>query len=290
MTIDPSRAMMQIMKMPYTTTIDVETLAGHYTDPAWVVVDCRFDLVDKSVGRRQYEAAHIPGAVYADLEKDLSIPMGAAGEGGRHPLPTPEQMKDVFGRLGIDQTTQVVAYDETSGHYAARLWWMLRFMGHDAVALLDGGWPAWLAASLPVRSGNETNAPRDFDGEPRWDRVVFMDVVLDSPLLVDGRAPERYRGEVEPIDPTAGHIPGAVNRPYFTNWTEGGRWRSQESLLADYLSLLDDVSPEEATFYCGSGVSACVNLVGMVRAGLPDGRLYVGSWSEWSRLNTGRSE
>lgn len=279
-----SGAMMRPIKLPFTTIVDVDTLAEYYTHPTWIVVDCRFDLVEKTLGRRQYEVAHIPGAVYADLEKDLSIPIGSAGEGGRHPLPTPEQMKAVFGRLGIDKSIQVIAYDDTSGHYAARLWWMLRFMGHEAVAVLDGGWPAWLGAGLPVRSGVETNKPRFFEGEPRWDRIVVLEDVLNSPLLVDGRAPERYRGEVEPIDPVPGHIPGAVNRPYSANWTEHGLWRSQEDLLADYLALLGDVSAEEATFYCGSGVSACVNLVGMMRAGLPEGRLYVGSWSEWSRL------
>ena len=139
--------------MSFTTIIDVETLAGHYTDPDWVIIDCRFDLLDKSVGRQHYQIGHIPGAVYAHLEEDLSVPMGPVGEGGRHPLPSPEQMMAVFGRFGIGQNSQVVAYDDTSGHYAARLWWMLRFMGHDSVALLDGGWPAWQEAGLPVRSG-----------------------------------------------------------------------------------------------------------------------------------------
>lgn len=280
----PTRAIMRPMTMPFTTIIDAETLADHYTDPGWVIVDCRFDLLDKSIGRQHYQAAHIPGAVYAHLEDDLSIPMGPMGEGGRHPLPPLEQMRAVFGRFGIGQGTQVVAYDDTSGHYAARLWWMLRFMGHDAVALLDGGWPAWRDAGLPVRSGIEQNELREFVGEPRWDLLVRINDVPASPLLVDGRAAERYRGEIEPIDPVPGHIPGAINRPYSSNWTEQGGWRSQEDLLADYLTLLGEIAPEKAVFYCGSGVSACVNLVGMVRAGLPQGRLYVGSWSEWSRL------
>ena len=272
------------MANPFTTIIDVETLSGHLADPNWVIVDCRFDLLNKSVGSQHYQAAHIPGAVYAHLEDDLSIPMGPMGEGGRHPLPSPEQMAAVFGRMGIGANTQVIAYDDTSGHYAARLWWMLRFMGHDAVALLDGGWPAWRDAGLPVRSGVEQNEPREFTGSPRWDRLVKLDDVPDAPLLVDGRAPERYRGEVEPIDPVPGHIPGAINRPYSANWTEQGKWRSSEDLLTDYLTLLGETPPEDAVFYCGSGVSACVNLVGMVRAGIPQGRLYVGSWGEWSRL------
>ncbi len=268
----------------FTTIIDVEALGGHLADPNWVIVDCRFDLLNKSVGSQHYQAAHIPGAVYAHLEDDLSVPMGPMGEGGRHPLPSPERMAAVFGRLGIGSNTQVIAYDDTSGHYAARLWWMLRFMGHDAVALLDGGWPAWRDAGLPVRSGVEQNEPREFAGSPRWDRLVKLDDVPNSPLLVDGRAPERYRGEIEPIDPIPGHIPGAINRPYSANWTEQGQWRSSEDLLTDYLTLLGETPPEDAVFYCGSGVSACVNLVGMVRAGIPQGRLYVGSWGEWSRL------
>lgn len=268
----------------FTTIIDVEALAGHLADPNWVIVDCRFDLLNKSVGSQHYQAAHIPGAVYAHLEDDLSVPMGPMGEGGRHPLPSPERMAAVFGRLGIGSNTQVIAYDDTSGHYAARLWWMLRFMGHDAVALLDGGWPAWRDAGLPVRSEVEQNGPREFAGSPRWDRLVKMDDVPDAPLLVDGRAPERYRGEIEPIDPIPGHIPGAINRPYSANWTDQGKWRSSEDLLTDYLTLLGETPPEDAVFYCGSGVSACVNLVGMVKAGIPQGRLYVGSWGEWSRL------
>jgi thiosulfate/3-mercaptopyruvate sulfurtransferase len=204
----------------------------------------------------------------------------------------------VFGRLGIQEGVQVVAYDDQSGHYAARLWWMLRAMGHEAVAVLDGGWPAWQAAGLPVAgrgvpaedvptedvAAEDVPAERLYAGAPSFDRWVQIDDVPGAPLLVDSRAPERYRGEVEPIDPVAGHIPGAVNRPYTANWTADGRWRSQEELLGDFLELLGDAPPEEAVFYCGSGVSACVNLLAMAQAGLPMGRLYAGSWSEWSRL------
>ncbi|HMT21065.1 MAG TPA: rhodanese-like domain-containing protein, partial [Promineifilum sp.] len=189
-----------------------------------------------------------------------------------------------FGRLGIGSGVQVVTYDDTSGHYAARLWWMLRFMGHEAVAVLDGGWGVWLSSGHPVESGVAMATPQRFEGAPRWDRIVGMEEVQSVPLLVDSRAPERYRGEIEPIDPVAGHIPGAINRPYAANWTDTGQWRAPEILLGDFLELFGSTPPEEAVFYCGSGVSACVNLVGMARAGLPDGRLYVGSWSEWSRL------
>lgn len=272
------------MSTPLTPIIDVAALADHLNDPEWVIVDCRFDLFNTAAGESHYLEAHIPGAIYAHLERDLSAPKDPTGAGGRHPLPTVEQMNRVFGQFGIGPGVQVVAYDDSSGHYAARLWWMLRFMGHEAVAMLDGGWPAWTSAGLPVARGREERTPCEFAGVPQWDRVAMMNEIVAVPLLVDGRAPERYRGEVEPIDPVAGHIPGAVNRHYLTNWTAGGFWRSQEELLADYLSLIGDATPEEVVFYCGSGVSACVNLAGMVRAGLPEGRLYVGSWSEWSRL------
>lgn len=272
----------------YTSVIDVNTLFAHLDDSDWVIVDCRFDLMDTAAGERAYAAGHIPGAFYAHLDRDLSGPKDPAGHGGRHPLPAPEQMAAIFSRLGIGPGVQVVAYDDTSGHYAARLWWMLRFMGHEAAAVLDGGWPAWTAAGLPVAAGNmgvpRDAASRSFQGSPRRDRVAAIDEAAAAALLVDGRAPERYRGEVEPIDPVAGHIPGAQNRPYAANWTPDGRWRSPEALLADFQELLGDTPPEEAVFYCGSGVSACVNLVAMARAGLPYGRLYVGSWSEWSRL------
>ena len=270
--------------LPLTTIVDVKQLADHLHDPVWVIVDCRFDLFDKAAGEKEYEAAHIPGAVYAHLERDLSAPVADNGVGGRHPLPSPEAMSQLFGRYGIGPNVQVVAYDDTSGHYAARLWWMLRFMGHEAVAVLDGGWLAWLEAKLPVTTGRESVPARAFVGEPQWDRMVRREDVAAAPLLVDGRAPERYRGDIEPIDPVAGHIPGAINRPYAANWMAQGQWRPQEDLLADFLALLGDTPAEDAVFYCGSGVSACVNLVAMVHAGLPEGRLYVGSWSEWSRL------
>lgn len=273
------------MTTNFTTVIDVTDLAGHLADPDWVVVDCRFDLMDPAAGERDFLAAHIPGAVYAHLDRDLSAPLDPSGRGGRHPLPSPAEMTRLFGRLGIDAATQVVAYDNQSGHYAARLWWMLRLMGHESAAVLDGGWPAWRAAGLPVERGEGRPPPaRLFVGEPRPRLLATLDDAPAAPRLVDARAPERFRGEVEPLDPVAGRIPGAVNRPYTANWDAAGRWRSQEALLGDFLDLLGDAPPEDAVFYCGSGVSACVNLLAMARAGLPLGRLYAGSWSEWSRL------
>ena len=283
------------MNPPYTTILSAAELAAHLHDPNWVIVDCRFDLSDTAAGERNYRESHIPGAVYAHLARDLSGPRAATGEGGRHPLPTPAELTRTFGGWGIGgaapgRGVQVVAYDDQSGHYAARLWWLLRFMGHEAVAVLDGGWPAWVAAGLPVEAGDgdgiggDVPPERLYEGGPRLDRPATAEEAVAAPLLVDGRAPERYRGEVEPLDPVAGHIPGATNRPYTANWDADGRWRAPEALLAEFLDLLGDTPPESAVFYCGSGVSACVNLLAMVRAGLPEGRLYVGSWSEWSRL------
>lgn len=273
------------MNEAHTTTIDVADLALQIGNANWVIVDCRFDLLDPAAGESAYGRGHIPGAVYAHLERDLSAPMGPGGSGGRHPLPAIEHIVDLFSRLGIGDDSQVVAYDDTSGHYAARLWWMLRFMGHEAAAVLDGGWPAWVEAGLPVGSEHAVNPRRSFTGAPRWERVATMDEAAAAPRLIDARARERYRGEIEPIDPVPGHIPGAINRPYAANWDTEGRWRPQQELLGDFLELLEATAPEVAIFYCGSGVSACVNLLGMVRAGLPEGRLYVGSWSEWSRRN-----
>lgn len=265
----------------YTTLIDSQTLNYYLGHRQWVIVDCRFDLADTAAGERAYEQSHIPGAVYAHLDDDLSGP--PVTDSGRHPLPTPAAMTALFGRLGIDGNKQVVVYDDANGAYAARLWWMLRYMGHGAVAVFDGGWQAWQEAGLPTRGGEETNPPALFTGAPQMAWLVRIEDVQQQVLLVDSRAPARYRGEVEPLDPKAGHISGAVNYPYEVNWGEDNRYLPPERIRQQLQELLGDVPPEQATFYCGSGVSACANLLAMAHAGLGDGRLYVGSWSEWSR-------
>ena len=234
------------MSETYTTVLSAADVAAHLGEPTWVIVDCRFDLAATDAGEQAYWAGHIPGAVYAHRDRDLSGPRRATGEGGRHPLPAPAELARTFGGWGIGRGTQVVAYDAQSGHYAARLWWLLRFMGHEAVAVLDGGWPVWLAEGLPVTTAMDAPPVRLFEGAPQWQRLTPVEAVAGAPRLVDARAPERYRGETEPLDPVAGHIPGALNRPYTANWDTGG--------------------------------------LAMARAGLPDGRLYLGSWSEWSRL------
>lgn len=265
----------------YTTLISCGDLQQHLNDEKWVIVDCRFELADTAVGRRHYETTHIPGAVYAHLDEDLSGP--PVTDNGRHPLPTPAAMTALFGRLGIDERKQVVVYDHSNGAYAARLWWMLRYMGHDAVAVLDGGWQMWQAAALPARSGIEMNRAAIFTGAPRLDWLVQMAEVPAVPLLVDSRGAARYRGEVEPIDRIPGHIPGAVNYFYEQNWGEDGRYLLPSQIKQKMISLLGSTPADEAVFYCGSGVSACANLLALAHAGLGHGRLYVGSWSEWSR-------
>lgn len=265
----------------FTTLIDALTLNAHLADPDWVIIDCRFDLGDAEAGRRAYMTAHIPRAVYAHLNEELSNP--PVTDNGRHPLPPPDVMVQRFSQMGIDGTRQVVVYDDSGGMIAGRLWWMLRYMGHDAVAVLDGGWDSWIAADLPVTGGQEVNVPLAFVGAPRQDWLVTLDGVPHQPLLVDARDGARYRGELEPIDALPGHIPGAVNFPFALNWDENGRFLSPDQLRVQLENLLGRTPPAEATFYCGSGVSACVNLLAMAHAGLGNGRLYVGSWSEWSR-------
>jgi thiosulfate/3-mercaptopyruvate sulfurtransferase len=263
-----------------TTLIDARELQGNLDNPDWVIIDARYDLAARAAGRRAWLAGHIPGAVYADLEKDLSA---AAGPAGRHPLPDPERMRSVFSRLGIATGRQVVAYDDTFGAMAARLWWMLRFMGHDSVAVLDGGWREWRRRGLPEESGERHNRPASFRGEPRQDWLLTVNAVPAAPRLIDSRAPERYRGDTEPIDPVAGHIPGAVNYYWQRNLEENGLFRAAAEIRRDLQSILAGVPAQEAAFYCGSGVTACHNLLAAAHAGLPAPRLYAGSWSEWCR-------
>ena len=269
--------------MPHTTLVTSETLAAHLTDPGWLVVDCRFDLQNDEFGRTQYLAAHIPGAVYANLAHDLAGKK--SGSNGRHPLPSIEEFTATLRRLGVNRDTQVVAYDQDAGMYASRCWWMLRYVGHDAVAVLDGGWARWTAEQRPSRSGDEQRGAGDFVASPRpsW-RLTADDVAArsGSVLLVDARGPERFEGHSEPLDRVAGHIPGAANHYFRQNLTDAGIMQPADTLRHQYAALLDGRSPEQVVMYCGSGVSACHNLLAMQHAGLGGARLYPGSWSEWS--------
>jgi len=271
--------------MAFTTLISSAEVAAHLDHPEWVIVDCRFALTDPAKGRRDYLAGHIPGAVYAHLDDDLSAPV-IPGVTGRHPLPPIDVCAARFSAWGIDARTQVIVYDDLSGMFAGRLWWMLRWLGHSAVAVLDGDWRLWQAEQRPVRAGAETRPPRIFTPQPRPHLLATVDELLDRRAdpalrLFDVRTAERYRGENETIDPVAGHIPGAVSAPYTANLDADGRFLSPGELRERYEALLGDTPAGAAIFYCGSGVSAVHDLIALEVAGLGAGRLYVGSWSEW---------
>lgn len=270
----------------YTTLIDPAALAPHISDPEWVVVDCRFDLTDPAKGEQQYLDGHIPGARYAHLDRDLSA--AKTGHNGRHPLPSPEQMAERFGALGITPGRQVVVYDADTGMYAARLWWMLRYMGHDRVALLDGGLARWVQEGHPVRDGKETWAAAPFVGAPRDGWRLTVDEVqtqLGDParLLVDARTNDRYHGIGETLDKVGGHIPGAANFFWQDNLGPDKRFKSADTLKTQWSTFLDGRPADEVVMYCGSGVTACANLLALEHAGLSGARLFAGSWSEWSQ-------
>lgn len=270
--------------MPFTTLISTAALAARIDDPALAIVDCRFLLSDVGWGAREYEAAHIPGSVYADLDRDLSGKK--TGRNGRHPLPDPAALETTLGRFGITSGIQVVAYDQDAGMYASRLWWMLRWLGHDAVAVLDGGFAKWTAEQRPTRGGIERRAPAAFAAARRDEMLADADrvaAIRTDPAwrLVDARAPERYRGEQETIDPVAGHIPGAINRPFASNMAADGMLKTPEALRTDYAAALGATATDRVVVYCGSGVTACHDLLALEHAGLRGAKLYPGSWSEW---------
>ncbi len=257
--------------MSYSTLISIQELAGNLRRSDWVVVDCRFSLDDPSRGRRDYAAGHIPGAVYAHLDEDLSGPVNP-GRTGRHPLPDVESFAQRLSRVGVSNSAQVVAYDYSGGMIAARLWWMLRWLGHDAAAVLDGGWQAWIGDDLPVADGVEVPEPGDFNPRVRPELIVETEEVVsrmeDSAwLIVDCRSPERFRGEIEPIDPVAGRIPGAVNAPHADTGGPDGRFLDPDTLRLNFENLMGSRSSGQTIFYCGSGVSAARSLLAMAHAG-----------------------
>lgn len=267
----------------HTTLVDGATLAARLGDPAWVVVDCRHDLADPAAGEAAYARGHIPGAVFLHLDRDLSAAKN--GRNGRHPLPDIATLAAALGRAGIGAGVQVVAYDDCSGMMAGRLWWLLRWLGHEAVALLDGGLPAWTAAGGALSIEIPELSARIFTPAPR-DWVLSADQVLaglgrPDRVIVDARAPDRFRGENESIDPVGGHIPGARNRFFRDNLGPDGRFKPPAQLRREWTEVLAGVAPEQVVHQCGSGVSACHNLLAMEIAGLPGARLYAGSWSEW---------
>lgn len=271
----------------FTTLLTAADLQAHLFDPNWCIVDCRHDLFDTSLGARVYREGHIPGAVFASVDDDLS---GAKnGRNGRHPLPDRDALVARFRAWGIGNDTQIVAYDAQGGQYAGRVWWLARWLGHPGVAVLDGGWQAWMAHANWSSVEAPERKPRQFDARAPLVRVVeaselLAGVASRSPgdtVLVDVRAPERFRGEQEPIDPVAGHIPGAVNRFWQQNLDADGRFKSAAQLRSELAPIIGSRSPSAVVAQCGSGVTGCHLLLSMEIAGLSGAALYAGSWSEW---------
>jgi thiosulfate/3-mercaptopyruvate sulfurtransferase len=258
----------------------------HLNEPGLVVIDCRFALTNPDQGRRQYEQGHVPGAVYFDLNQDLSSPVQA--HGGRHPLPNWDDFVARLEAAGVSSgngtpPTRIVAYDDSRFAFAARLWWLLKYLGHDAVAVLDGGFRAWQQADYPISTAIPQPQPGQFHPFPKANWVVTREEVQqrkdqDDVVLIDSRAPERFRGEVEPIDPVAGSIPGAVNYFWQAVTDDQGKMRPAAELAQHWSGVKDTA---EVMVYCGSGVTACVNLLAQTLAGQPMGKLYVGGWSDW---------
>lgn len=274
-----------------TTLIDVTGLAARLDDPDVAILDCRFDLARPQWGRASWAEGHVPGAQFADLDRDLSSPRGPAT--GRHPLPASEDLAARAALWGIDEHVQIVAYDQGNGMFAARTWWLFRWLGHRSIAVLDGGFAAWVAAEQPIVATAHSRPPRRFVARP--DAAALVDAafvaaraVASSPSaprvrLVDARAADRFAGQNETLDSIAGHVPGALNHPFARNLDASGRMLPAVELRALWAQTLQTDPPSSMVAMCGSGVSACHNLLALEHAGLPGARLYAGSWSEWIR-------
>ncbi|PTD96035.1 sulfurtransferase [Pseudothauera lacus] len=272
------------MSAGYATLISAAELDRHLGTPGWVIVDCRHDLANPAFGRDAYAREHLPGAVHLHLDDDLSGPR--SGRNGRHPLPDPALLAARLGACGIANDSQVVAYDDAGGMYAARLWWLLRWLGHERVAVLDGGYQAWCAAtkvldSTPARPPAAHFSPRVCAGLAVDADYVAAHLDDEAMVLIDARSPDRFRGENESLDPVGGRIPGACNRFFRDNLDASGRFLPAAQLRTDFTALLGGRPPAAVVNQCGSGVTACHNLLAMEIAGLPGARLYAGSWSEW---------
>lgn len=272
--------------MAYTTLMNADTLHQQLNNPNWVLVDCRFSLADSEAGSYAYRHGHIPHARYAHLNKQLSAQITT--QTGRHPLPDFKQLANTLGAWGISNTSQVLVYDDAGGAFAGRLWWLLRSLGHDHVAVLNGGIQQWqrqgyaLTTTLPQP---KTSIYRPYLNTDNWLTASQVEnrLAQKSICLIDARTPERYRGEQEPIDPVAGHIPGALNRPFQLNLNKQGLFLPAEQLAQQFSQLIGSHKPEQVVHYCGSGVTACHNLLAMEHAGLQGSKLYAGAWSEWIR-------
>lgn len=267
------------------TIVSTEELAQHLNDPHWIVFDCRFTLTDSEAGRRAYAAGHIPGARYAHLDEDLSGPI-VSGQTGRHPLPDPEALAQRLHDWGVGVNRQVVVYDDSFGAMAVRMWWLLRWLGHPGVALLDGGLPKWQREMRLMTTELPQTQPGNCVCLPERSQYVEADEVSAAiaggdGLLIDARPDRRFTGEYEPLDPVAGHIPGAINWVFEENLDLDGTYLPPEALRENYQALLQGRPPHQVIHTCGSGVTACHNLLAMEIAGLPGSKLYVGSWSDW---------
>ena len=271
--------------MKFDTILSVKESSKHLNDPDWGFFDCRFYLQEPDQGYQDYLEGHIPGAVYAHLDRDLSG-VAIAGKTGRHPLPDIQDIAEKLSIWGINRQTQIVAYDNQGGALAARLWWMMRWLGHDHVAVLDGGWGAWIESGNEQETQEPTRTRRQFVPELHPELLVdvhFVEKIRTDPdyLLVDARSPERYWALEENIDPVAGHIPGAVSAPFSENLDENGYFLPDETLVERFRNLLGDYPPEKTIVYCGSGVTSIHNIIAMHKVGFVMPKLYVGSWSEW---------
>jgi thiosulfate/3-mercaptopyruvate sulfurtransferase len=270
----------------FTTLIDTNTLTEHLSREDLTLIDCRFDLGNAQWGATEYAAAHLPGAYYLHLDRDLSSPITASS--GRHPLPDPVRLAARLSELGLGTGGQLIAYDQGNGAHAARLWWLARWIGIRNVAVLDGGVAAWRAAGLPLESTLRTPRRRELVvslDAGAWLSTEAVDDLRLHPgnLLVDARSADRFAGRNETIDPIAGHVPGARNRPFAGNLDAGGRFPSPDDLRQRFAKLLGSLPPAALISMCGSGVTACHNLLALEHAGLTGARLYAGSWSEWIR-------
>ncbi len=268
------------------TIVSTEDLAQHLDDPDWIVFDCRFTLTDPEAGRQAYAKGHIPGARYAHLDEDLSAPITAAS--GRHPLPDPRVFAEKLCQWGVGVNKQVVVYDDSYGAMAVRMWWMLRWLGHPGAALLDGGYPKWAREARQVTTATPDPKKGNCACLPEPSQVVTADEVLqasrsDANLIIDARPERRFSGEFEPLDPVAGHVPGAINWQFDENLDIDGTFMPPEALRENYQALLKGKPAWQVIHMCGSGVTACHNILAMEIAGLPGSRLYPGSWSEWIR-------
>ena len=265
--------------------ISPQIVNEHLEDSNWRFFDCRYVLTEPDKKQAEFAVSHLPGALYAHMNRDLAAPP-IPGKTGRHPLPEKQELIKLFSTWGIDHAVQVVIYDDTGGAYAVRLWWMLRWLGHDAVAVMDGGWPRWIKEGRPVSADLIIPKAVEFKANQREHWLVTAEDVrnyFDNPevRVLDARSRDRYRGENETLDPVAGHIPGAVSAPFVENLDPDGNLKSKSELRKMYLELLDGSPAEKASSYCGSGITACHNILAMYYAGLGNSRLYSGSWSDW---------